>query len=75
MERNPSAKKYGYSRHSYMYALEEGLVPIYKPGDIFQHDNAPIHTALDVQEWLEKHGIWTLEWPSFSPDLNPIQHL
>jgi hypothetical protein len=75
MERDPSAKKFGYSRHSYISALEEGLVPIYKPGDIFQQDNAPIHMALDVQEWLEKHGIWTLEWPPFSPDLNPIEHL
>jgi hypothetical protein len=46
MERDPSAKKYGYSRHSYMWALEEGLVPIYKPDDIFQHNNAPIHIAL-----------------------------
>jgi hypothetical protein len=35
MERDPSAKRYGYSRHSYLYTLEEGLVPIYKPDDIF----------------------------------------
>ena len=21
------------------------------------------------------HGIWTLEWPPYSPDLNPIEHL
>jgi hypothetical protein len=61
MEKDLSAKKFGYSCYSYMSALEEGLVPIYKPGDIFQQDNAPIHIALDVQEWLEKHGIWTLE--------------
>jgi transposase len=31
--------------------------------------------VLDVQEWLEKHSIWMLEWPPFSPDLNPIEHL
>jgi hypothetical protein len=24
---------------------------------------------------LEKHGIWTLEWPPYSLDLNPIEHL
>ncbi|KAF2178709.1 hypothetical protein K469DRAFT_717923, partial [Zopfia rhizophila CBS 207.26] len=28
-------------------------------------------------EWCFRypHGIWTLEWPLYSPDLNPIEHL
>jgi hypothetical protein len=53
MERDPSASRSGYSCHSYMGALEECLVPLYEPGNIFQQDNAPI----EVQEWLEKDGI------------------
>ena len=35
----------------------------------------PIHTAGVTIEWLEFHGIWVLEWPPYSPDLNPIEHL
>jgi transposase len=28
-----------------------------------------------VQKWLFTHGINCLEWPPFSPDLNPIENL
>ena len=38
-------------------------------------DNAPIHTSNVVKEWLESHGIHILEWPPYSPDLNPTEHL
>ena len=38
-------------------------------------DNAPIHTARACTEWLEIHGIATVDWPPYSPDLNPIEHL
>jgi hypothetical protein len=75
MERDPSAAKEGYSARSYIWALEDGLIPIYEPLDIYQMDNAPIHTSKLVREWLERHGVWTLDFPPYSPDLNPIEHL
>jgi transposase len=75
MERDPEAKKQGYSANSYIWALEEGLIENYKPGFIFQQDNARIHTAEKTQEWFESHGIWVVEWPPHSPDLNPIEHV
>lgn len=75
MERDNLGARLGYTRNSYIWALEEGLIPVYEPGQIFQQDNAPIHTAEDVKEWLERHGIWVLEWPPYSPDLNPIEHI
>jgi transposase len=42
---------------------------------IFQHDNAPTHTARIVRDALRDMGIEVMNWPPFSPDLNPIENL
>ena len=65
----------GYNSESYVETLREGLVPLYEPGLAFQQDNAPIHTSAMSTEWLEEHGVWVIDWPPYSPDLNPIEHV
>jgi transposase len=38
-------------------------------------DNVPIHKAILMREFLMDHRIYTMDWPPYSLDLNPIEHL
>ncbi|KAK4244257.1 DDE superfamily endonuclease-domain-containing protein [Corynascus novoguineensis] len=75
MERDPESKRNGYSANSYIWALGEGLRLCYRLGTLLLQDNAKIHVARKTTEWLERHGVWVLEHPPHSPDLNPIEHV
>ncbi|KAK3554864.1 hypothetical protein QTP86_000902 [Hemibagrus guttatus] len=42
---------------------------------VLQQDNDPKHTSKSTSEWLKKNKMKTLEWPSQSSDINPIEML
>ncbi len=63
----------------YREIMSENLFPSaralkMKRGWVFQHDNDPKHTARATKEWLRKKHFKVPEWPSESPDLNPIEN-
>jgi hypothetical protein len=60
MKRNKHSARQGYSAHSYMLALEKGLLPFYHHGLFFQQDNARIHTAHNTRLWFINAGVITI---------------
>lgn len=64
----------------YIQILENNLLPsisnlVDLDEFIFQQDGAPCHTAKITKNWLSCNNIDVLDWPSSSPDLNPIESL
>ena len=56
--------------------LYQSYLPyIAHPGDVFMHDNAPVHTAAIIQTILAELGVEVMIWPPYSPDLNPVKNL
>jgi hypothetical protein len=43
------------------------------PGLLFMQAGASSHTARATKELMASLGIYPIEWPPFSPDLNPIE--
>jgi transposase len=75
MQGDPNAPRGGVTARVYLDLLEQYLPTVMDYDSTFMHDNASIHRAYIVREWLEEEGIPVLDWPAYSPDLNPIKNM
>jgi transposase len=75
LDRDFESKKHGYSANSYIEVLDAEVAGHHREGLIFMQDNASIHTAHKVRAWFAEQRIPVADWPPYSPDLNPIEHL
>ena len=74
MERDKESPKGGYSARSYIQILDDQIPRVYEPGFQFMQDNAPIHKSKLVAKWFKENVVDVIDWPPYSPDLNPIEH-
>jgi transposase len=75
MEGDPLSERAGVTSQVYLEILKEHLPTILNPGDIFMQDGAGIHRARIIKQWFSEEGIELMDWPPYSPDLNPIENL
>ena len=72
---DPNAPHRGFTARKYRDVLDEYLGTVLDFDSIFIQDNASIHTAHLVREWLDSNSIQVIDWPPYSPDLNPIENV
>lgn len=75
MEGDQNARRGGVTALVYREVLTEYLPTILEYDSIFMQDNAPIHKAHIIRDWFIENGIDVMDWPPYSPDLNPIENL
>uniref|UniRef100_A0A914CVH4 Tc1-like transposase DDE domain-containing protein n=1 Tax=Acrobeloides nanus TaxID=290746 RepID=A0A914CVH4_9BILA len=78
------------NQSNYVEMLQEHLIPWakkvfgwddgteeYEVEWVYQQDSAPSHKAKETQRWLRENVpdfITVLDWPPYSPDLNPLDY-
>ncbi|GFX89092.1 transposable element Tc3 transposase [Trichonephila clavipes] len=65
--------------HIYWDVILEQHVHLYRGAMgaefLFMDDNAHPHCANIVDECLQSENNTRMDWPAYSPDLNPIEHV
>lgn len=51
------------------------LDDLYPEGFIWQQDNSGVHRAKTVNDFIDKNMPQKLRWPSYSPDLSPVENV
>jgi transposase len=64
---------------AYQKMLKNHLLPFIEDnedvGYMFLQDGASIHRAISTKRWFEEENIEVVPWPSYSPDMNPTEHV
>ena len=55
--------------------IKNNLLPALNPGDVVIMDNATFHKSPLVHEYLAEKGCSVMFLPTYSPELNPIEHI
>lgn len=63
------------NKNAFLAFLETTLLPTLAQGSVLVLDNWTVHHGNDVKELVEGCGCELLYLPTYSPDLNPIEHL
>jgi len=72
---DPDAPLRRVTAKRYIEVLTEYLPTILDFDSIFMQDNASIYIARLVRNWFEEMAIQLVDWPPYSPDMNPIENL
>ena len=61
----------------YCAAVKQCLLPYIGRNQhlAYLQDNAPIHKSKETMGWLAEHGVAVVDFPPYSPDINPIEHV
>lgn len=63
------------NKNAFLAFLETTLLPTLPKGSVLVMDNWTVHHGDDVRSFVEDYGCELLYLPTYSPDLNPIEHL
>lgn len=63
------------NKNAFLAFLETTLLPTLAKGSVLVMDNWTVHHGDDVRELVDAAGCELLYLPTYSPDLNPIEHL
>ena len=62
-------------QNAFLAFLETTLLPTLAKGSVLIMDNWTVHHGVEVRDLVDAAGCELLYLPTYSPDLNPIEHL